>query len=140
MRTRLVLAVLPVALLGVAVAPSSAAGPKPMKGEYTASAPVPGAPDCDGTAPGSTHTESIKVPAAGRFTAELGGFLGDWDFYLKANGGVLSSSTSGGIGGAEDSKEIVTAKIKKAGTIDIVSCNWSGGPTGAVTWSFVPNK
>lgn len=139
MRTRLVLAALPVALIGVTAAGSLAA-PKEMKGSYTANAPVPGAPDCDGTAPGSLHTQSVKVPSAGRFTAELSGFLGDWDLYLKSSGADLSASTSGGLGGAEDAKELVTAKIRKAGTIDIVSCNWSGGPTGNVTWSFVPNK
>ncbi len=139
MRTRLVLAVLPAALVGVAVLPASA-GPKPMEGAYTAAAPVPGAPDCDGTAPGSTHTQDVKLPAAGRMTAELKGFLGDWDFYLRANGADLSSSTSGDVGGAGDAKEIVTAKIKKAVTVQIVSCNWAGGPSGSVTWKFLPNK
>lgn len=135
MRTRLLLAVAPLALVGVATLPSSAA-PKPMKGSYTASAPVPGAPDCDGTAPGSVHTMAIKVPGAGRFTADLTGFAGDWDFYLKSGGGVLSASE----GGADAPKETVSAKIKKAGTVTIASCNWAGGPTGAVTWTFLPNK
>lgn len=107
-----------------------------MKGSYTASAPVPGAPDCDGTAPGSLHVQSVKVPSAGRFTADLTGFAGDWDFYLKANGGELSAST----GGADAAKETVSAKIKKAVTVDIVSCNWAGGPTGSVSWVFTPNK
>lgn len=135
MRTRLVLAVAPLALVAVATPPSSAA-PKPMKGAYTASAPVPGAPDCDGTAPGSLHTAPIKVPGPGRFTADLTGFQGDWDFYLKANGGLLSSST----GSVDATTETVSAKIKKAGTIQIVSCNWVGGPTGNVKWTFTPAR
>jgi hypothetical protein len=135
MRTRLVLAVAPLALVAAATLPSSAA-PKAMSGSYTASAPVPGAPDCDGTAPGSVHTAPIKVPGAGRFTAELTGFAGDWDFYLEQNGGMLSSST----GSFDATTETVSAKIKKAGTVDILSCNWAGGPTGAVKWTFVPNK
>lgn len=139
MRTRLVLVVLPAALVGVAVLPSSAA-PKPMKGAYTAAAPVPGGvATCDGTVPGSTHVQTVKLPAAGRMTAELSRFTGDWDFYLRANGSDLSASESGGIGGAEDAKEIVTAKIKKATTVSIVSCNWAGGPSGAVTWVYTPN-
>lgn len=136
MRTRLVLAVAPLALVAVAALPSSAA-PKPLTGTYTAGAPVPGgAVDCDGTVPGSTHTESIKVPAAGRFTADLEGFTGDWDFFLKANGGLLSAST----GSFDAVKETVSAKIKKAGAVQLVSCNWVGGPTGTVKWKFLPNK
>lgn len=136
MRTRLVLAVAPLALVAVATLPSSAA-PKPVTGAYTAAAPVPGgAVDCDGTVPGSTHTETIKVPAAGRFTADLAGFQGDWDFFLKANGSVLSSST----GSFDAVKETVTAKIKKAGSVQLVSCNWAGGPSASVKWTFLPNK
>lgn len=137
MRTRLVLAVAPLALVAVATLPSSAA-PKPMSGSYTAAAATPGAPDCDGTAPGSLHSAPIKVPGAGRMTAELSGFLGDWDFYLRSNGSELSASAGGDIGGAMDAKETVSAKVKKAGTIDIVSCNWAGGPTGNVKWTFTP--
>lgn len=137
MRTRLVLAVAPLALVAVATLPSSAA-PKPMKGAYTAAAPVPGgaADDCEGAVPGSLHTETIKVPAAGRFTADLTGFQGDWDFFLKANGGLLSSST----GSVDAPKETVSAKIKKAGSVQLISCNWAGGPSAAVSWTFLPNK
>lgn len=135
MRARLVLAVLPLALVGAVALPSSAA-PKPMTGAYTASAPVPGAPDCDGLAPGSLHTMAIKVPSAGRFTADLTGFAGDWDFFLKANGSELSAST----GSFDAMVETVTAKLKKATTVNIVSCNWAGGPTGSVKWTFTPNK
>ena len=139
MRTRLVLAVLPVALLGAVALPSSAA-PKGMSGSYTAAAATPGAPDCDGTAPGSLHSAPIKLPGAGRMTADLSGFAGDWDFFLFSNGAELSASAGGDIGGAMDAKETVSAKIKKAGTVMIVSCNWAGGPTGAVKWTFTPNK
>lgn len=135
MRARLVLAVAPLALVAVATLPSSAA-PKEMKGSYTASAAVPGAPDCDGTVPGSVHKAPIKVPGPGRFTAELTGFQGDWDFFLKANGGLLSSSE----GSVDATTEVVSAKIKKAGTVDIESCNWAGGPTGSVKWVFTPTK
>ena len=139
MRTRLVLAVLPVALLGVAVAPSSAAGPKPMKGAYTAAAPVPGgAIECDGTVPGSVHKQEVKLPGAGKLLVNLKGFTGDWDLFVRANGAELSASTSGSIGGAENAVETAAVKIKKATTVSIDSCNWAGGPSGAVDWEFTP--
>lgn len=140
MRTRLVVAVLPVVLLGAAVAPSSAA-PKPMKGSYEAAAPVPGgAVACDGTVPGSVHSQEIKLPGAGKLQVDLTGFLGDWDLFVRSNGAVLSASESAGVGGAEDASEIASAKIKKATTVSIDSCNWAGGPAGSVAWTFTPAK
>lgn len=137
MRSRLVLATVPVALLGVAVAPSLAAPkakPKPITMTYTATAPVAGAPDCDGLAPMSVHRQSVKIPAAGILKAELSGFAGDWDFYLRSGGSTVSSSAGGDVGPGVS--ETVVFKPKKAMTLSIDSCNWAGGPTGSVTYTF----
>ncbi len=46
----------------------------------------------------------------------------------------IASSGSGGVG----EPEVTQVKLKKAGTVSIVACNWSGGPTGEVTYTFTP--
>jgi hypothetical protein len=137
---RLALVVLPLALLGVTAASSSAA-PKPMKGSYTATAPVPGGGvDCEGTVPGSLHSEEVKLPSAGTLKVELSEFQGDWDLHITSGGSELAAGTTGTIGGVEDAKEIVSLKLKKAAVVSIGSCNWAGGATGAVAWTFTPKS
>ena len=138
MRTRLVLAVLPVALLGMTVAPSLAAPKaKPFTQTYEASAPVPGAElSCDGTLPMGQDLMEIKIPAAGTVKVDLAGFLGDWDLQLTANGTELGVSqeiqplTEG---------ESVAVKVKKALTLVVNACNYNGGPTGTVTLAYKPS-
>jgi hypothetical protein len=140
MRRRLVLATLPITMLACTVATSSAA-PKQMKGEYEAAAPVPGGGvDCEGSVPGSLHSQEVELPAAGKLQIELTNFLGDWDLHVTSAGREIAAGTSGTIGGVEDAKEIVSVKLKKAGAVSIGSCNWAGGPTGSVAWTFTPNK
>ena len=140
MRNRLVLAALPVALLGVAVASASAA-PKPMTGSYAATAPVPGgAVACDGTVPQSLHSQEVELPAAGKLVVDLTGFTGDWDLFVSSKGSVLGAAETGGVGGVDEALEKVSIKIKRATVVSIDSCNWAGGPTGAVEWTFTPNK
>ncbi|MBC7374684.1 MAG: hypothetical protein H7323_11910 [Frankiales bacterium] len=138
MRSRLVLAVVPVVLLAVTVAPSLAASKaKPFSKTYEASAPVPAAElACDGTAPMARDLEEIKIPAAGTVKVDLSGFLGDWDLQVLANGKQLGVSqevqplTEG---------ESVAVKVKKATTLVINACNYNGGSTGTVAVSFKPS-
>lgn len=135
MRTRLVLATLPVALLGLAAASATAAPKKPIEQTYEASAPVPGGwvGGCDGSVPSAAQLDDFKVPAAGTLKIELGEFVGDWDLVLFQGDKELADSqniqplTEG---------EALSVKLKKATTVTISACNFNGGPTGTVKLKF----
>jgi hypothetical protein len=140
MRTRLVLAVLPVALLGVTVASSSAA-PKPIEKSYTASASPDPSPNesgaCTDGLPGGEHVEPFKVPAAGKLVVEMTGFQGDWDLCIRdAKGNTLGSST----GFIEATTEIASVKFKKPAEVTIVAQNLMGTLTAEVSYVFTFNK
>ena len=111
MRTRLVLAVLPVALVGVVAAPSSAA-PKTTKGSYQAAAipdPSPnGTGTCLSTLPGGQQYDELKLPAAGKLKVDMTGFQGDWDLCLYSGDSLVSSSA----GFVEATTETVSFKAK----------------------------
>ena len=136
-------AVLTLAVLAAATvaAPGAvAAPPKPITKTYTATAPVPdptnvagGYTVCAQNVPQSFHIEEFKVPAAGTLKVELTEYQVDWDLLLMdGKGKELGSSGSGGVG----EPEVAQVKFKKAGVVQIVACNWSGGPTGTVTYTF----
>lgn len=140
MRTRLVLAVLPVALLGVTAAGALAA-PKEMKGSFDAAAsPDPTAAAgtvCQGLNPAGRFEVPLKLPAAGKIKVDLTGFQGDWDLTIEdKTGGVVASSA----GFVEATTETVSLKIKKASEITIVACNFTGGPTAKGAYVFTPTK
>lgn len=140
MRPRLVLAVLPLALVGVTAA-SSMAAPKQTKGTFDAAAtpdPTPTAGEvCQGLTPTGRFEVPLKIPAAGKLKVELTGFEGDWDLTLEdAKGKVLASSA----GFVEATTETYQVKFKKPATVTIVACNFLGGPTAAGSYVFTPNK
>lgn len=126
-----------------AVAPTAiAAPPKPITKTYTATAPLPdptnvagGYTVCAQTVPLSFHSEPFKAPGAGTLKVELTDYQIDWDLLLMdAKGKELASSGSGGVG----APEVISIKLKKPTEVVIVACNWSGGPTGTVTYTFTP--
>lgn len=132
-----------VALTATTVAaPAAIAGPKPkpITKTYTATAPVPdptnaagGYSVCAQNVPQSFHIEEVKIPAAGTLKVELTDYQVDWDLLLMdAKDVELAGSGSGGVG----EPEAVQVKFKKPGVVQIVACNWSGGPTGTVTYTF----
>lgn len=139
MRTRLVLAVLPVALIGVTAATSMAA-PKEMKGTFSAA----GSPDpsatvsevCQGVSPASRFEVPLKVPAAGKLAVELTGYVGDWDLTLENKSGAILAQSAG----FEVPVESFSVKFKKAAEVVIVACNFAGGPTAKGSFVFTPNK
>ena len=134
MRSRLVLAVLPVALLGLAVG-SSTAAPKPrsISKTYGVTAPVPGGyAICDGTP--TSQIDDFKVPAAGTLKVELVDFQGDWDLFVQSAGKTLGESTAGQP--IDGPGETVQLKLKRATTVQVNACNYSGGPTGTVKILF----
>lgn len=141
MRTRLVLAVLPVALVGVVAAAPGSAAPKNIEKSYTAAAsadPTPNAVGgCDRGIPGGEHIEPLKIPGAGKLSVDMGSFQGDWDLCIfSKTGSVLGSST----GFVDVTKESVSIKFKKGAEITIVAQNLMGGPTAAVKYVFVHGK
>lgn len=130
-----------------AAAPSASAAPKPITKTYTATAPAPdptnAAPGakytvCAQTVPQSAHTEVFKAPAPGKLAVELSGYQVDWDLLITdAKGAQLGSSGNGGYGTpASPSTEKATVKIKKAGSYNIIACNWAGTPTATVKYVF----
>jgi hypothetical protein len=136
-------AVLALAILaaGSAAAPMAQAAPKPVKKTYTATAPMPdptnfagqGYSVCAQNVPQSFHTEEFKVPAAGTVKVELVGYQGDWDLLLM-DGKDQEMAYGGAI--EPGAPEIAQVKFKKAAVVKIVACNWAGGPTGQVTYTF----
>jgi len=129
-----------------AVAPAAVANPtKPITKTYSVTAPAPdpsnwagqGYSVCAQNVPGSYHIEPFKVPAAGTLKVELSKFTGDWDLLLMdGKGKELAYGGSSDVTGSEISQ----VKFKKAGEVQIVACNWAGGPTGEVTYTYTPAK
>lgn len=121
-------------------APAALAAPKPITETYTATAPLPdptnvagGYSVCAQKVPQSFHVHEFEVPAAGTLKVELTKYEVDWDLLLMdGDDEELAYSGSGGVGGPE----VAQVKFKKPGVVKIVACNWSGGPTGQVTYTF----
>ena len=139
MRTRLVLAALPLAVVAVAVAPSSAA-PKPVSKTYTATATPDPSPNAGGACArslvGGEHAEAFKVTAPGKLAVEMSGFQGDWDLCIFDKAGKLLGSSAG----FEVTTEATTVKFKKVTDVVIVAQNLVGTPTSTVKYVFTPNK
>lgn len=140
MRTRLVLAVLPVALLSVAAAPSLAA-PKTISKSYTATANPDPSPNASGACArslvGGEHVEPLKVPAAGKLVVEMTAFQGDWDLCIFDKSGKNLASSAGFV---DATKEAVSLKLKKPVEIQIVAQNLIGGPTASMKYVFTANR
>lgn len=126
-----------------AAAPSALAAPKPITKTYPATATTPdptnqtgdGYSVCAQNVPGSFHTEAFKAPGPGTLKVVLSRYLGDWDLLLmNEKRAEISASGSGDV----NAPETAQIKLKKAGTVLIVACNWAGGPNGEVTYTFTP--
>jgi hypothetical protein len=128
-----------------AAMPATAAPPKkPITKTYTATAGTPDPTNytetsysvCAQTVPGSFHTETFKAPAPGKLSIKMNGFVGDWDLLLLDGKGA-EIANSGGQQPVDPAEEQLAAKVKKAGTTyKIIACNWAGGPTATVTYTF----
>lgn len=143
MRTTPVLAAAALLAAGASVA-ADAAPRKPITKTYTATAPLPDPSNyaeqsysvCAQAVPQSFHVEEFKAPAAGKLKVELTGFQGDWDL-LMLDGKGAELANSGGTQPVDPAVETMTVKVKKAGAIyKIIACNWAGGPTGTVKYTF----
>ena len=132
------------AAVAAAVLPASAA-PKTISGTYTATAPAPDPTpftgqtggNCRPTLDQAKHEQEVALPAAGLWNVELGGYTGDWALaILDPKGTVLADSDNDISTVAEMAPEKIKYKIKKAGTYAIRGCNFAGGPTATVKWTF----
>jgi hypothetical protein len=135
------LAVGALAVAAVAAPPALAAPKKTITKSYdvTAASPDPtnvgvtGYPVCAQNVPGSFDKRTISIPAAGTLAVELSGFTGDWDLLLEdSDDSELAEGGSSGVNGTESAE----VRFKKAQKMSIVACNWVGGPTATVKYTF----
>ncbi|HVE63206.1 MAG TPA: hypothetical protein VNB94_05340 [Mycobacteriales bacterium] len=142
--------------IGIAalVAPAAAA-PKAVEKSFTVNIPVPfsGATSdplapvaCAGAPlPMSTHLETVKIAGPGTLKVEVTGFLGDWDIALQdGKGKRLAEGDNASVTPTNMSTGSVVEKLvykaKKAGDVQIIVCNFLGGPTGKGKYVFTPGK
>jgi len=144
MRTTPVLVAAAALIAAGSALPATAAPRKPITKTYTATAPVPDPTNyaemsysvCAQAVPQSAHVEVFKAPAAGKLKVELSGFVGDWDLLILDSKGA-EVATSGGTQPVDPPTEQATVKVKKAAaTYKIIACNWAGGPTATVKYTF----
>lgn len=139
-----------------AVAPAVAAPrpkPKPITAAYSlmlapAPSPLLGDPlpedanSCvnDALEGTSTDTRAIKVAGPGVLAVKVTGFAGDWDITARDGAKVLgigSGTTTGDPSSlGTDLVETLTVKVRRATTIRLGVCNFAGGPTADVTYTF----
>lgn len=138
-----VTALLILALVAViAVAPATAA--KKKSGSFSAENPVPH-PDPAAGCPGAPDDLSrtvvpLKIPFSGVLTVTMSDFMGDWDLFLTdADGEHIVSATESQLQGAPPQEE-VTIYLPKGFSVQMLACNWVGGPSAEVAWTLVAAK
>lgn len=138
-RTAAVTSLVAVAAAGtLAPAMAAPAKPKPITKTYTATAPTPDptpiAGDvCTPALATARHSEPFKVPAAGRLKVDIE-FVGDWALAMRDSkkGTRLAESD----GASPETPESMDVKFKRATEVFIDACNFAGGPTATVTYTF----
>ena len=142
-----------VAAGGLAPAVAGPAKPKPITAAYSlellpAPSPLLGAPlpedsnSCtnDSLEGISTDTREIKTLGAGVLAVKVTNFAGDWD--ITARDGAKVLGIGAGTTTADPSSvgtgltETLTIKVRRATTIKLGVCNFAGGPTADVTYTF----
>lgn len=129
--------------------PASAAKKKPLKKSYDLQLlPYPDASEATGCeGPGRTEgvnmdTEPIKVTGPGVLTVKVTEFTGDWDMaVLNAAGASVAegAGTSTPNTSVDPMTETLKYKSKKAQTLNLRVCNFLGGATAKVTYTYVYN-
>ncbi len=115
--------------------------PVPDPSNWAGQGGVAGYSVCAQRIPNSFQTVEFKAPAIGKLKVELTGFNGDWDVLVTdAKGTELTAGGSSGLSSPaspNDGDESATTKVKKANTVfKITACNWAGGPTGTLKYTF----
>ncbi len=135
LRRPFVLFVVLVLLVGGAM-PATAG--KKKSGSFSASGlPFPGPSGCLESVEGvHKHSEPLKAPLTGVLTITMESFDGDWDLFLTdAEGAEIMSSTTSQLTGDPPVEEIVFS-VKKRMSLQMVACNWAGGPGAEVKWEL----
>lgn len=128
-------------------APALAGKKKKIEDTITVhAAPLPNYSSISGTeSPGCTAgvegvhkvTTPLHVPGAGKMTADLKGFTGDWDLYvLNKKGQILGESINDQTAGAP-MEEKISLKFKKMTDVAIVACNWAGTPQAELHYKLL---
>jgi hypothetical protein len=124
------------------LSPAMAKG-KTVTKSYTATASTPGVTNaalgvCEGSVPGSNFDATFKAPFAGHLTVDLTGFVGDWDMALVQDGSNSAESAQDPTKqpNPETPEHIDGFKLKKGEEVTIRTCNFSGGPTANVKYTF----
>ena len=81
---------------------------------------------------------AYKTPGKGTLSVKLHNFEGDWDlFVLSGSGAVLGASDASQLTG-DAPQETISLRLGKGAKIQIVACNWAGGPTadGHYTYKY----
>ncbi|HVE63199.1 MAG TPA: hypothetical protein VNB94_05305 [Mycobacteriales bacterium] len=141
------------AAVGMLLAVPAGAAPKTIEKSFAVAIPVPllgstgsisvACNDGGHVVPGTTHREAFAAPGAGTLVVEVTGFVGDWDLALdvagkrlaEGSGTVTPTSMSDG-----SLVEKLKFKVKKAGKVEIVVCNFAGGPSGKGKYVFTVGK
>ena len=129
------------AAVAVIAMPAIAAPPKPVteKFTYTDATPDPTAtavsgPRCDGMVFPNEAGIEFTAPAKGKLKVSLTA-TGDWGLeVLDAKGRLLGSSD----GDTPEDQEMVSIKIKAAGTYTVLPCNLGGLPTAEGVIEYKP--
>ena len=140
-----VLALAAVAALSTTGSVAEAKHKKPIEKSYSVTAPTPDPTNwaggsysvCAQVVPQSFHVEEFAGPEPGTIKVTLTGFQGDWDLLMTDDKGrEVAAGGSSDLGGTET----MTYKMKKAGTINIIACNWAGSPTATAKYVFTYAK
>lgn len=142
--SRFAIKVLAASLALVVVASPGLAGKRTLKKSFTATnAPFPmsGSVQPGGCANGEEgiHKTTIpfKTPGKGTLSVELGNYVGDWDLHVAINGSIIASSNGDQ---AAVTEQISGLRFAKGAQLDIIACNWSGGPTADGNYTYVYKK
>jgi len=115
---------------------------------YTAEAPVPDPRlfNCsEGTEGESKESHSFSRIVAGTLSVTMTDFTGDWDIYLYDKRGIIIGESSTGQPIDDESSvdqptnpqvESFSTLLRANQIVTIVACNWAGGPTATVSFTF----
>ena len=122
-------------LLFGAMAPAQAG--KKKSGAFSAEGyPYPHPDGCLESTEGlNKTTQPLTTPLAGVMTVTMDGFDGDWDLFVTdAGGGEIISATSSQLTGDPPTEEVIFS-VSKGLKLQIVACNYLGGPGAEVKWT-----
>ena len=130
--------------LVLVAAPGLAGKKKTVKKSFSVTAaplPMSGSVQAGGCANGEegVHKTTIpfKTPGKGTLSVELSNFVGDWDLHVAMNDSIIASSNGDHTAVTE---QLSGLRFAKGSQVEIIACNWSGGPTADGTYTYVYKK